>query len=92
MTSWPAVHADAKPSHTHISLSYYNSNSLPPQKADPPFHVKIKEPLPYDGEPLDQCCSQGFPLKVLMLLQYGSGAINTLKGQISGKKASTFRD
>lgn len=32
-----------------------------------------------------------FPSKVLMLLQYGSGAINTLEGAVMWKKVSIFK-
>lgn len=41
-TSRSTVHADAKPSHAHISLLYYHSNTLPPQKGDPPFKWKLR--------------------------------------------------
>lgn len=38
------------------------------------------------GNDLTQAVARVFTSKVLMLFQYGSRAINTLKGQLCGKK------
>lgn len=33
----PTMHANVKPNHANVSLPYYHPDSLPTQKADPPF-------------------------------------------------------
>lgn len=48
--------------------------------------MKIKELLFRTWNHLTNAVVRVFPSKVLMLFQYGSGAINTLEGQLCGKK------